>query len=182
MIFALRDSGVELGIHPSYRSFDSQTAFQNEVSALKDILQQDTVGGRQDFLRWTPETWGVWEAEGIAYDASVGFADHIGFRAGTCHPYRPWLLDQGREANLLEIPLIAMDSTLLSYMCVSEEEALEKTRHCIDRCRVVGGVFTLLWHNTRIMNPRHKALYQALLDDLGGSPSYDWRSAYDEIH
>jgi len=182
MIFAFRDSGVELGIHPSYQSFDSHAAFQNEVSALKEILQQDLVGGRQDFLRWKPETWSVWEAEGIAYDASVGFADHIGFRAGTCHPYRPWLVDHGREADLLEIPLIAMDSTLLSYMRVSEEEALQKTRQCIARCRAVGGVFTLLWHNTRIMNPRHKTLYQTLLDDLHGSPSYDWRSAYHEIH
>jgi len=182
MIFAFRDSGVELGIHPSYQSFDSHAAFQNEVSVLKEILQQDLVGGRQDFLRWKPETWSVWEAEGIAYDASVGFADHIGFRAGTCHPYRPWLVDHGREADLLEIPLIAMDSTLLSYMRVSEEEALQKTRQCIARCRAVGGVFTLLWHNTRIMNPRHKTLYQTLLDDLHGSPSYDWRSAYHEIH
>ena len=182
MISAFRDSGVELGIHPSYQSFDSHIAFQKEVSALKEILQHDLVGGRQDFLRWKPETWVAWEAEGIAYDASVGFADHIGFRAGTCHPYRPWLLAQGREARLLEIPLIAMDSTLLSYMQVSEDEALKKTRQCIAHCRAVGGVFTLLWHNTRIMNPRHKALYQALLDDLSGSPSYDWRSAYHEIH
>jgi len=182
IISAFRDSGVELGIHPSYQSFDSHTAFQNEVSALKEILQQDSVGGRQDFLRWKPETWKAWEAEGIAYDASVGFADHIGFRAGTCHPYRPWLLAQHREANLLEIPLIAMDSTLLGYMQLGKDDALKKTRQCIARCRAVGGVFTLVWHNTRILNPEHKALYQTLLDDLSGSPSYDWRSAYHEIH
>jgi hypothetical protein len=182
IISALRDSGAELGIHPSYQSFDSQSTFQLEVSNLKELLQQDLVGGRQDFLRWKPETWTAWEAEGIAYDASVGFADHIGFRAGTCHPYQPWLLAQGREANLLEIPLIAMDSTLLGYMQLGKDEALNKTRQCIARCRAVGGVFTLVWHNTRILDPQHKLLYQTLLDDLSGSPSYDWRSAYLEIH
>jgi hypothetical protein len=182
MISTFREMGVELGIHPSYQSYDSPTKFRKEIVALKKLLEVDSVGGRQDFLRWRPETWIEWEEQGIAYDASVGFADYIGFRAGTCHPYRPWLLARGREANLLEIPLIAMDSTLLSYMKLEEEEALAKLRDCVARCRGVGGVFTLVWHNTRIMNPRHRWLYLKLLDDLTGSAHYDWRSANREIY
>lgn len=181
MLSNFRKMGVELGIHPSYQSYDSPAKFRREVSALKQLLELDSLGGRQDFLRWRPETWLAWEEQGIAYDASVGFADHIGFRAGTCHPYRPWLLGRGREANLVEIPLIAMDSTLLGYMKLNEEAALEKVRDCIARCRAVGGVFSLVWHNTRIMNPRHRWLYTQILDSLQGSPNYDWRSAYSEI-
>jgi hypothetical protein len=181
MLSNCRKAGVELGIHPSHQSYDSPAKFRREVSALKQLLEQNSLGGRQDFLRWRPETWFDWEEQGIAYDASVGFADHIGFRAGTCHPYRPWLVGRGREANLLEIPLIAMDSTLLGYMNLHEEAALEKVRDCIARCRAVGGVFSLVWHNTRIMNPRHRWLYTRILDSLQGSANYDWRSAYSEI-
>jgi hypothetical protein len=181
MIANFQQMGVELGIHPSYQSFDSPAKFRREVSALKQLLELGSVGGRQDFLRWGPETWLAWEEQGIAYDASVGFAEHVGFRAGTCHPYRPWLLEPGREAKLLEIPLIAMDSTLLGYMNLQEEAALEKVRDCIASCRAVGGVFSLVWHNTRIMNPRHRWLYIQILDSLQGSANYDWRSAYSEI-
>ena len=181
MIRNFQKMGVELGIHPSYQSYDSPSKFRREASALKQLLELESVGGRQDFLRWRPETWLAWEEQGIAYDASVGFADHIGFRAGTCHPYHPWLLGRGLEANLLEIPLIAMDSTLLGYMNLDEEIALEKVRDCIARCRAVGGVFSFVWHNTRIMNSRHRWLYTQILDLLQGSANYDWRSACCEI-
>ena len=182
MISTFREMGVEVGIHPSYQSFDSPHKFRCEVAALKELLGQERIGGRQDFLRWGPETWTTWEAQGLAYDASVGFADHIGFRAGTCHPFRPWLMSEGRVANLLEIPLIAMDSTLLGYMQLDPEEALQKVRDCVARCRTVGGVFTLVWHNTRIVDSRHRLLYENLLDDLRGSAHYDWSSANHDVY
>src|SRR5262249_33915262 len=104
---------IEMGIHPSYASFDSQTLFRQEVLSIREWLAVTTMGGRQDYLRWSPDSWLLWESMGLAYDASLGFADHVGFRAGTCHPYRPWLFSQNRQANLVEVPLIAMDTTLL---------------------------------------------------------------------
>jgi hypothetical protein len=116
---------------------------------------------------------------GLAYDATVGFADHIGFRAGTSYPYRPWLLSRGREAELLEIPLMAMDSTPQGYMKLSPDEALGKLLECVARCRTVGGVFSLLWHNTRLTGGGYEVLYRRLLDDLVGSDSYDWRASCD---
>jgi hypothetical protein len=180
MISSFREMRVELGVHPSYQSYDSPARFRREIADLRDLLGDNPLGGRQDFLRWRPDTWVQWEAAGMAYDASVGFADHIGFRAGTCHPYHPWLLSLGREAELLEIPLLVMDSTLLGYMRLQPAQTLEIVRDCIARCRTVGGVFTLVWHNTRIMNFSHKMLYQQLLDDLVGTPPFDWSSQKSE--
>jgi len=182
MISQFQEMGVEMGIHASYQSFDSRTQFRAEVAALKNLLGTGRLGGRQDFLRWRPETWMEWESQGITYDASVGFADHIGFRAGTCHPYHPWLLSRGREAELLEIPLLVMDSTLLGYMRLQADDALQRVREMVARCRAVGGVFTLLWHNTRIMDLGHKSLYQQLLHDLCGSARYEWSSANHEVY
>ena len=113
---------------------------------------------------------------GLAYDSTVGFADRVGFRAGTCFPYHPWLLHLNREANLIEIPLIVMDKTLMEYMGLSPEESLEEIYRSAARCRVVGGVFTLLWHNSSVANPKYSAAYSKALDHLGPADRYDWKS------
>ena len=177
LIEALRSRGIEMGIHPGYETFQSPEKFCAEVSLLRELLGEQRLGGRQDFLRWNPKTWVHWESLGLAYDASVGFADHIGFRAGTSIPFHPWLLSQCREAKLLEIPLLAMDATLDSYMEIDPEEALVRLRDCVARCRAVGGVFTLLWHNTKFFQSCYANIYQRLLDELAGSGRYDWRMA-----
>jgi hypothetical protein len=174
-----RTRGVEMGVHPSYNSFESVTRLRSEVSALRSLLGEENLGGRQDFLRWNPQTWVHWDSLGLAYDASVGFADHIGFRAGTSYPYRPWLISKARQAELVEIPLVAMDSTLESYMKLHPDQALSRLRECVARCRVVGGVFTLVWHNTKLMEPHYASVYERLLGDLVGSARYDWRARRD---
>lgn len=181
LVTEFRSLGIEMGIHPGYQTFESPGRFSAEVLKLQQLLGERQLGGRQDFLRWSPQSWTQWEALGLAYDASVGFADQIGFRAGTCHPYRPWLLSENREAELLEIPLLAMDSTLQGYMKLTPEQALSALRDCVTRCRTVGGVFTLLWHNTRLVPPGYAAIYERLLDELAGSDRYDWKSSCNEI-
>lgn len=169
---ALRGQGIEMGIHPGYETFERPERFSAEVEALTDVLETRDVGGRQDFLRWNPASWLAWEAEGLSYDASVGFADWTGFRAGTCHPYRPWLLSENREARLLEIPIIAMDSALRGYMKLTPAEALAALRGCVARCRTVGGVFHLVWHSTTMMDSGYAKTYRTLLRELAGSPAY----------
>ena len=171
MIQSFRDQGVRLGVHPGYETYGRPARFASEVRAVTDLLGTRNVGGRQDFLRWDPSCWLKWEAEGLAYDASVGFADWIGFRAGTAQPYRPWLLQENREAALLEIPITAMDSAMHGYMKLSADEALLKLRSYAARCRAVAGVFHLVWHSTTMMNPGYARTYKTLLKELAGSPA-----------
>lgn len=179
LIAAFRAKGIEMGVHPSYDTFESLEKLRMEVSTLRELLGEHRIGGRQDFLRWNPETWVHWDILGLAYDATVGFADYVGFRAGTSYPYRPWLLSRGREAQLLEIPLMAMDSTPQGYMKLSPDEALRNLLECVARCRTVGGVFSLLWHNTRLIGRGYADVYRKLLNELAGSESYDWRASGD---
>jgi hypothetical protein len=182
MIDDFQSHGLEMGIHPGYETFESPEKLKAEVATLREVLGEVHVGGRQDFLRWTPKTWEHWEACGLAYDASVGYADHVGFRAGTCQPYHPWLASQNRQAELLEIPLLAMDCTLQSYMKADADEALRLLRDCASRCREVGGVFTLVWHHTRLPHLGYARAYRAFLDELSGPEIYDGRYATHEIY
>ena len=171
----LRERDMELGIHPGYDTFLSPEKLHREVAAIREVLGSGPLGGRQHYLRWSPDSWIHWENCGLAYDSSVGFAEHFGFRAGTCIPYRPWLFALNRQSELLEIPLLVMDRTLLAYMNLSPAECLEAIRACLQRCSAVGGVFTLLWHNDCFLDPVYRGVYLSLLHLLEGIPNYDWR-------
>jgi hypothetical protein len=172
----LQDQGVEMGIHPGYRTFRSPGQLSREVQTLREALGEQSLGGRQHYLRWCPDTWLHWERCGLVYDTTVGYAEQIGFRAGTCIPYRPWLLAPGREGNLVEIPLLVMDGTLLYHMALTHHESVEAIRRLVGQCRVVGGVFTLLWHNSSLSDPAYGDLYTRILDILAGCEKCDLRT------
>lgn len=169
----LRKNGAFLGVHPGYETYLNRNRFMEEVESVVRILGTRNIGGRQDFLRWNPSTWSWWESAGLAYDASVGFADSVGFRAGTCHPYYPWLFQENRPARLLEVPMTAMDSALRGYMELPSDSALNLLRSLAKRCRLVGGVFHLVWHSTTMADAPYAAAYKALLKELAGAQSYD---------
>jgi hypothetical protein len=173
LVSELRRAGVHIGLHPSYDTFANRARLAEEVQTLREKLGQDCAGGRQHYLRWSPDTWLDWESCGLAYDSSVGFADRPGFRAGTAIPYRPWLLDENRRANLIEIPLILMDRTLKQYMSLPDAEVLSLTAELIARTKAVGGVFTLLWHNGLLLDSQYRPLYGAVLEQLAGAAVYD---------
>ena len=173
----LKSLGAEMGIHPSYVTFQSPKQLRGEVESLVALLGERSAGGRQDYLRWSPNTWVEWDKLGLAYDSSVGFADHVGFRAGTCVPYRPWLWSEQREAKLVEIPLLVMDSTLYGYMKLSANQALMVVKDIVDRCRAVGGVFTIAWHNTTLLRSGYSQIYRKILDEIAFSAKFDWRAA-----
>lgn len=172
----ISERGFESGVHPGYQTFRSPQNLRAEVDNLKQCIGTDELGGRQHYLRWLPETWLHWEDCGLAYDSSVGFAEQLGFRAGTCIPYCPWLSDENREANLIEIPLIVMDRTLAYYMKLSPQESFVRVLDCVEKCRAVGGVFTMLWHNEALVDPVYGDLYRRLLEHLAGSARFDWRA------
>jgi len=172
----LRERGIECGVHPGYETFRSPARLGREINRLREVLGNEPLGGRQHYLRWCPDTWIHWETCGLVYDSTLGYADQVGFRAGTCIPFQPWLMTLNRHANLTEIPLLVMDRTLREYMRLGEEQSVEAVQECVDRCRLVGGVFTMVWHNNNMLDPVYRSLYQNLLDQLNGAEAYDWLS------
>ena len=173
--------GVESGVHPGYFTFHSSEKLRREVAILRETLGDRPLGGRQHCLRWSPETWIDWENCGLAYDSSVGYAEQVGFKAGTCIPYRPWLFPLNRQADLIEIPIMAMDRTLLGYMGLTKGLAIQSVSQLIARCRMVGGVFTILWHNDAFLDPFNRDVYLGMLEILKGIENYDWQTEHDPL-
>jgi hypothetical protein len=172
LIEELRRGNFEAGVHPAYDTFHHKENLAREVGELKSALDDDSPGGRQHYLRWSPQTWRDWESCGLRYDSSVGFADQMGFRAGTAYPFRPWCWLENRELELIEIPLILMDCTPVKYMRLDFHEALPRIRNLARRVEETGGVFTLLWHNTPLLDPDYNGWYEAILDLLDGAKAY----------
>ena len=147
----LRHRDMEVGLHPSYDTYDDFNLFSRQKAALDRVLGNVSYGGRQHYLRFrVPQTWRYWERLGFAYDSSMGYADHEGFRCGTCHPFQPFDIEQDRELQVLELPLIAMDVTLYLHRQLTPHQAEESLLKLALRCQKVGGTFTLLWHNSSL--------------------------------
>lgn len=144
----LAADGFEVGFHPGYSTHDNPENFLAEKQRLERAFDLPLRGGRQHVLRFKmPDTFRLWADAGFDYDSTLGFADHEGFRCGTCHEYPPFDFLNDRPFRLLERPLIAMEVTLRKYRRLNVEEASDRICLLADRCRKVGGTFTLLWHN-----------------------------------
>jgi hypothetical protein len=141
---ALVGMGHEVGFHAGIDAYDDVQRFHRELSRVRRS-SPSILGGRQHYLRWkTPATWRLWEQEGMAYDATLGYSRVSGFRCGTCLPFRPFDTETDREMDLWEWPLMFMDTTHL----MAWSEGMEVLSRLEQQCRAYGGVLVLLWHNS----------------------------------
>jgi hypothetical protein len=148
MIAGIKSQGGEVGIHPSFDTYNNPDMLKSEIGRLAEISGSKVSGGRQHYLKWkAPRSWRDWEAAGLAYDSTLGFADHEGFRGSICHPFQPFDLIENRVINLWEIPLTVMDGTLASYRGLSAEEGQAILDKLLGTVEKYNGVFVLLWHN-----------------------------------
>jgi peptidoglycan/xylan/chitin deacetylase (PgdA/CDA1 family) len=167
----IHERGHELGLHASYGSFDDPAQIAAEFTTLRNIaeaegVQQSGWGGRQHYLRWVAATtWQAWEDAGLAYDATLTYAEVAGFRSGTCFDYPAFNLNSREGMRLRERPLVTMETTLFSddYMNLSDEKALQAIVSLAATCRRFDGTFTLLWHNDNLARGRQKKLYREVL-------------------
>lgn len=165
----LRQQGFEIGLHPGYNTFNNLEQLALEKTRLDRILGETGYGGRQHYLRFqAPVTWRHWEQVGLCYDATVGYADQEGFRCGTCHPFRPFDLEQNRELMIWEYPLIVMEDTLAEYRQLTPAQGEARILELAGQCQAVEGMFVLLWHNSFLEGEwrRWGEMYRRLLPSL----------------
>jgi hypothetical protein len=161
-----RDRGHELGLCPSVGTSGDPRALGTELGNLlraseAEGIRQPAWGGRQHGLRWDAgTTWGIYEQAGLAYDSSVGYEDQIGFRCGTCRPFRTYDLRQRRPLDLVERPLVAMDTSLFEHLKLPLAAVPDALRPLTDQCRAYGGEFALLWHNNGLLTPKQRLCYR----------------------
>lgn len=170
----ISERGHAVALHGSYDSHTDGAGLRRELANLRRACEAagarpPIAEGRQHYLRWqTPDSFRAAVEAGIETDATLGFADRIGFRCGTCRSFPVFDVATCQALPLRERPLMVMDTTLFSpaYMGMAEErdEAFAAVSRLKDRCKAQGGVFSLLWHNTCLLDQRDRELYKAIVD------------------
>lgn len=169
--------GHEIGLHPSYGTFQKPAEIVKEAERLRRVCAQEGVeqaewGGRMHYLRWEhPTTLRAWEQAGMAYDSTLSYADLPGFRCGTCFEYPAFDPVENRQLSMRIRPLIAMECSIIAerYMGLGTgSQALEKFSQLMAACQAVNGCFTTLWHNTEFDKITKRNLYLAVLGGACG--------------
>lgn len=168
----IHSRGHSLGLHPSYNCIDNPELMEIEFKHLLKIaheegIEQDSWGIRMHYLRdQYPNLWEQLDRIGIAHDATMGYADRVGFRAGTAHEYNAFNHKTQKEYNIIVKPLVIMEGTLYSeaYMNLSSDAVLSKISQLKTACKNVNGEFSLLWHNSELHSSKLLSTYLMCLE------------------
>jgi len=170
MIREINHRGWEIGLHPSWYSFDNAEEMKRQKVALEAALGKDVVSVRQHYLHYDIRVTPRVQAEvGLKYDSTLGFNDNVGFRFGTCYPWRLYDLKAEKELPIVAMPLIIQDGAMLNPvkgMRLDEETAFQYVQQITDAVERVGGVLTLLWHPNAVINPPWWRVYLRSIEYL----------------
>lgn len=164
--------GHIIGYHPGYESYQSKQVMNEGLAKLKSTLKSiepnaKIIGGRQHVLRYrTSITERILDDLGHVYDSTLGYAEHIGFRCGTCYEYPMYDLINRKKLRIRQRPLLLMDVSLISnrYMSLNYEDAYNEASKIVFECKKYNGDFTILWHNSELDTNEKTDLYLSILD------------------
>ena len=156
---ALAAQGHEIGVHGIDAWWDDD-AGRHERAAVSAASGAPPTGVRVHWLYLDPTSFGTLDRAGFEYDATFGYNETVGFRAGTSQVFAPL----GTQ-RLLELPLHIQDTSLFypARMHRSESEALSICGQILDDVCRHGGVATISWHERSL------------------SPERQWDRAYDQL-
>jgi hypothetical protein len=142
-IARLHDDGFEIGVHGLDAWIDAEDG-AGELERIANLAGSAELGIRMHWLCFDEGSWARLDEAGYVYDATFGYNDAVGFRAGTHQVFRPL-----SATRLLELPLHIQDTSLFlsSRLGLREARAIADCSVVTDSAREHGGVVTLSWHS-----------------------------------
>lgn len=143
----LKLNNFNIGLHPSFDSFDNENLIKNQLKSLSNSFDYKIVNCRQHWLRFSwDKTWHVQEKAGLECDSTIMFNDRPGFRVSASLKYKPWNCHNSKEHKISSIPSVIMDSHIYDYNNYKDSEIEQKIKIWIDEVNFVGGYSSVLWH------------------------------------
>lgn len=140
VINSIEAKGWENGLHKSI----SRETYKEELTKLAI----PTHANRNHYLKFRlPDLYRDIEASGLGLDASLGFAEAIGFRNSYGLPFHPFDLRERKPYSFIEVPLNVMDGTLKQYRGVTLNETASQIISFLEKNKT-GALISVLWHNT----------------------------------
>ena len=141
--------GHPIGIHPSYKSNSNDKLVNQEISQLATISDQNITKSRQHYLKMSlPQTYRNLIYNGIEEDHSMGYADRVGFRAGTSQPFYWYDIEQDKVTSLKVVPFCMMDVTFNKYLNLDPDSVIDLIGKLVADLKAVGGHCSFIWHNS----------------------------------
>ncbi|HTE29049.1 MAG TPA: hypothetical protein VK666_01655 [Chryseolinea sp.] len=157
-------SHFENGIHKSL----TQESFMDEF----EKYGSQPFANRYHYLKFTvPEAFHDIEAAGLKLDASLGFAEEIGFRNSYGLPFNPYNFRQKKAFQFVEAPLHVMDRTYFQYKRFSPAAAENDIFDFFEKNKM-NCVLSILWHNNFFTDYKFKGylpLYKKILSFIRDS-------------
>ena len=148
-------SGWEFGFHAPIDPENKLDAFVEGKRWIEEKLRTPIYGLRHHYwaLDWTkPQvTFRKHIDAGFRYDTSIAWKDIAGFRAATCHPFRPFDPEQERPLDIYEIPTCLMDGHIIKNPD-DVSSAVEEGLGIVRKVKEQGGVVVLDWHTETACN------------------------------
>jgi hypothetical protein len=162
----IKERGHITGFHPSLLSYNNPGMFKKEKLQLEKDLGNKVTEGRQHALRFKlPDTWNIWEKEGMETDSTMGYSANEGFRCGTGNTFSLFDVQARKRLRLKEMPLVVMDTTLHINRKLDISSSRQIILSYIETGKKYNMPVTLLFHN--------------LIND--SIDWKDWKTLYDEL-
>jgi hypothetical protein len=169
----LTAEGVEIGLHSSYGSCQSEVKFSNERKILQHASGQDIYGNRHHYWHLNPDdtesTLLLHEKIGIKYDMSLAHERYIGWRRGSSWPHFPFYQAGRRELKTLQISTTWMDDHLFGYLHENPGDRHVTLRTLVNETVEQEGCFVANIHNyvfDDVLYPGMRKTYFWLLKHL----------------
>jgi hypothetical protein len=159
LVRRLDDGGWEVGLHGSYESYLDGDRLRAEKRRLESVLGHAVTGVRQHYLNLVrPATWQRQRRAGLAYDASPGPTDDVGFQDGY-EPFRPY------DDGFVVFPVTVMD-VAVPDPAADWEQAWRTCEEVLLEARDNGAAASVLWHPRYFSDdfPGYTRLYRRIVE------------------
>ncbi len=162
-VCSLASRGFEIGLH-GIDAWHSVEKGAQELNRVVKVTGQEKVGVRIHWLCFDRDSPAILEQAGYDYDATSGYNETIGYKAGTTQVFKPL-----GATRLLELPLHIQDTALFfpRRLGLTDAQAWEWCETLLNTATRFGGVLTVSWHERSLAPERLWGdFYKRLLQEL----------------
>ncbi|MFS4484081.1 polysaccharide deacetylase family protein [Hyunsoonleella sp. 2307UL5-6] len=140
-----------VGLKASYFSVNNIETLKKEKRQMEDVINTSLTASRYSFSKLNlPESYRNLVDLEINEDFTMGYINHIGFRAGSCTPFLFYDLDYEVQTPLKICPFHMMDFALLKQSSLLDKKKVLNT--IINEIKHVNGQFVPVFHNYTFSN------------------------------
>jgi hypothetical protein len=156
-----------IGLKTSYFSVKDINVLKKEKLKIEEVINTALKASRFSFSKVNlPESYRNLVQLEIHEDYTMGYANEIGFRAGSCTPFLFYDLDYEVQTPLKIFPYQVMDASLLKTVSFSDKKKV--LQDMIQQVKNVNGLFVPIYHNYTFSNSEKwkgfKELFNIILD------------------